>query len=208
MYLPQQYNIQDTEKAITLIENNSFGDLVTFHDGNLCSNKVPFFYDKKENLLYGHFGKTNPQLNQIQEEAPKEVLVIFTGAHAYISPQWYKSENGVPTWNFQTVQVKGLAKTVDDNGLIKILNKLSAFHESQFDTPWSMDRVSPDKLKKMLSMIVGFEIDITEIKFKEKMSQNRDEKDRLSVIKGLRGQGSQGAENVAGIMNYQTFQDN
>lgn len=201
MYLPQQYNVQDIEKAITLIEENSFGDLVTIHDGNLCSNKVPFFYHKKENVLYGHFGKTNPQLAQIQQDEPKEVLAIFTGAHAYISPQWYESENVVPTWNFQTVQVRGLAKTVDDNGLIKILNNLTAFHESKFDTPWSMDKVNPDKLQHMLNMIAGFKIDITEIKFKEKMSQNRNEKDRLGVIKGLRRQGSQGAENVAGIMN-------
>ncbi|MCU7799427.1 MAG: FMN-binding negative transcriptional regulator [gamma proteobacterium symbiont of Lucinoma myriamae] len=85
MYIPEVFEIHDNEKAIRLIEDNSFGDLVTSHKGLLSSNKVPFFFDRGTNMLCGHFGKNNPQLIDIAES--KEVLAIFTGPQGYISPQ-------------------------------------------------------------------------------------------------------------------------
>ncbi|MCU7799426.1 MAG: FMN-binding negative transcriptional regulator [gamma proteobacterium symbiont of Lucinoma myriamae] len=107
----------------------------------------------------------------------------------------------VPTWNFQTVQVRGEATIVDDSRLIQILELLSEFHEAQFNQSWSMNEVDPDKLEMMLGMIVGFQINITEIKFKEKMSQNRSEQDQRSVINSLKKQQNQSANNIADVMN-------
>ncbi|MCW8931195.1 MAG: FMN-binding negative transcriptional regulator [Gammaproteobacteria bacterium] len=198
MYIPEIFEIRDNKKAIKLIENNSFGDLITSYKGLLTSNKVPFFYDRSSNTLCGHFGKSNPQLIDIKES--KEVLAVFTGPQCYISPQFYESSNMVPTWNFQTVQIRGNATIVDDNRLINILEMLSKFHESQFRQPWSISQVEPDKFEMMLDMIVGFQINITEIKFKEKMSQNRSKADQLSVIKALKKQNNQSANNVVKVM--------
>jgi len=198
MYLIEAYNTKDKDRIIQFIEDNSFADLITFHDGSLSSNKVPFFYDKEKNVLFGHFGRSNPQL--IDVEKTNEVLVIFSGAHAYISPQWYESENGVPTWNFQTIQVRGTASIVDDKELIEILAKLSKFHESQLPNQWTMSKLDPEKRNKMLQMITGFKIEITDIKFKEKMSQIRDLNDRKSVINALKEQNIQSSKAVAEIM--------
>jgi len=199
MYLPEVFEVHDSEKAIRLIEDNSLGDLVTSHNGVLSSNKVPFFFDRSTHMLYGHFGKNNPQLIDLAES--KEVLAIFTGAQAYISPQWYESSNMVPTWNFQTVQIRGQATIVDDRRLINILEMLTEFHEAPFSQPWSINQVQADKLKMMLAMITGFQISITEIKFKEKMSQNRNKYDQQSVIKALKRQNNQSSKNVAMVMN-------
>ena len=199
MYLIEEYNTKDKNKIIQFIEDNSFADLVTFHDNSLCSNKVPFFYDKEKNVLFGHLGRNNPQLIDI--EKTDEVLVIFSGAHAYISPQWYESDNGVPTWNFQTIQIRGSATIVDDRTLIEILAKLSKFHESQLPNQWTMSKLDPEKRKMMLQMITGFKIEVTEIKFKEKMSQIRKLNDRKSVINALREQNRQSSKAVADIMD-------
>ena len=198
MYIPKAFNIKSKEKAISLIEENSFGDLVTYNNGELCSNKVPFFFDRDTNTLCGHFGNSNPQLIDISES--KKALAIFSGAHTYISPQWYVSQNMVPTWNFQTVQVRGSIKIVDEERLLDILEKLSAFHESQFKTQWSMDKISPDKLNLLSKMITGFQIEVSDIKFKEKMSQNREIDDQKNVMEHLVKHGGSLERQVSEIM--------
>ena len=173
--------------------------MVTSHKGLLTSNKVPFIFDRNTNTLCGHFGKNNPQLVDI--EYSKEVLAIFTGPHSYISPRWNETPNLVPTWNYQTVQVRGDAIIVDENRLFQILELLSEFHETKFSQPWSMTEIEPDKLEMMLGMIVGFQINIKEIKFKEKMSQNRNQQYQKSIINALRKQQDQLANKVADVMN-------
>ena len=198
MYIPDVYKIEDEEKIVSFIENNSFADLVTFHNESMCSNKVPFYFDKEERVLYGHFGRSNPQLVDIEESG--DVLVIFSGPQSYVSPHWYESINGVPTWNYQTLQIRGRATLVDDNSLIKILENLSRFHEANFLSPWSMSEVEDDKLKHMLNMITGFKIDIDDINFKEKMSQNRSLSDQQSVINSLNEWGTKESISVARIM--------
>lgn len=186
MYIPEIYNITDMKKINQFIKDNTFADLVTVSEGKISSNKVPFLYSEEEGLLYGHFGKTNPQLADLESCA--EVLVIFSGADAYISPQWYASKNMVPTWNFQSLQVRGKARTVNKADLLKILTKLTEYHEVNIEKPWTIDSLPEEKLEMMLDMIVGFEIEITDIKFKEKMSQNRCPEDRASVISFLKEQ--------------------
>jgi len=199
MYLIDAYNTTDKNRITHFIAENSFADLVTYYDGSLCSNKVPFYYDGEKNMLFGHFGRNNPQLMDI--EKADEVLVIFSGAHAYISPQWYESENGVPTWNFQTIQVRGNAAIVDDKTLVEILAKLTKFHESQLPKQWTMSNLNSEKRKTMFDMITGFKIEITDIKFKEKMSQMRDLDDQKSVIRALKKQNKSSSDAVSEIMN-------
>ena len=199
MYLPDVYKIENDKKIQAFIEANSFADLVTFHNGELLSNKVPLLFDKPNNCLYGHFGKSNPQLKHLLSS--NEVLVIFSGPHAYISPQWYKSQNMVPTWNFQTLQLRGKPRLVNEEKLLTILEKLTAFHESGLDNPWTMKQLAEKPQSVMLQMIVGFEIDINTIQFKEKMSQNRSEQDQASVIEALKEQGGYEKDRVAQIMN-------
>lgn len=199
MYIPTAFDNPNKEEAIKLIERNSFGDLVTINNGELCSNKVPFIFDRDSNTLCGHFGNNNPQLIDIRES--QKALAVFSGPHSYISPQWYSSENMVPTWNFQTVQVRGAAQIVSEERLFEILEKLTALHESQFEKQWSMSEVRLDRFELMSKMITGFEIEVSDIKFKEKMSQNRSIEDQQSVIKALNSQNGISQQDVAKIMN-------
>ena len=198
MYTLNAYNTTDREKAIQFINDNSFGDLVTNHKGILCSNKVPFILDAEKSELYGHFGKSNEQLIDIDKS--DEALVIFSGADSYISPQWYISENAVPTWNFQTLQCKGKPSLVDKQSLMEILAKLTKFHESSFSPPWTMARLDPEKREMMVNLLTGFKLEITDIRFKEKMSQVRDINDRENIIKELEAINTSMSQKVSKIM--------
>ena len=198
MYILEAYKNTDRDRIVEFIKKNSFADLVTHHEGVLCSNKVPFLYDEEKNVLYGHLGKENDQLIGLQESA--EVLVIFSGAHSYISPQWYISKNAVPTWNFQTLQCRGKPSLVDKAGLMEILARLTKYHESSYSNPWTMASLDADKREMMVNLLTGFKIEITDIQFKEKMSQIRSLEDRKNIIKELDKQDSPLSQKVSKIM--------
>ncbi|MCF6250173.1 MAG: FMN-binding negative transcriptional regulator [Methylococcaceae bacterium] len=180
------------------IEQWSFGDLVTTSEGELFVNHVPFVIDKEMNKIYGHFAIKNPQLALLEKAA--DLLVIFKGAYTYISPNWYVSQEMVPTWNFESVQVRGKAKLVSDGKLLTILEQLSEKHERLFENLWSLNNISESKINTMMKMIVGFEIDILTIKGKSKLSQNRSVEDRAGVISGLRAQNASMASIIADKM--------
>lgn len=199
MYIPEIFNVSDRKKIAEFIVKNSFADLISCRNNVLCSNKIPLFFDKEKNLLLGHFGRTNPQLIDIAES--DEVLVVFSGLDTYVSPQWYASEDMVPTWNFQTLQVRGKARIVSDNRLIEILELLSGFHESGLERQWTMQALDEKRKVMMLQMITGFEIEIKDIKFKEKMSQNRSVEDQRSVIESLSMQGGNETTQIAELMS-------
>ncbi len=186
MYLPKAFEIENKVELFNFIEQWNFGHLVTTYEGELSVNQVPFVIDKNQNKLYGHLAIKNLQLALL--EKAEDLIVTFSGVNCYISPSWYVSEEMVPTWNFEAVHIAGKAKLVDDSGLLTILQKLTKKHEQQFATPWTMDKLSDSKLSVMMKMIAGFEIDITSIKGKSKLSQNRSVEDRAGVISGLKTQ--------------------
>ena len=200
MYIPKAYNNDDSISAFEFMEKHNFADLITNHNNQLMSNKAPLYIDKEKKALYGHLGNTNPQLEHIQNS--KEMLVVFSGPHAYISPQWYVSENTVPTWNFQTLQVRGSAQFVEHEKLIDILAKLSNFHESHYPTQWTMEKLDNRSLESMINMITGFQIQIDDIKFKEKLSQNRGPKDQQGVIEALATQQDQFSTDISKLMSH------
>lgn len=186
MYSPKVFEMNNKAELFEFIDQWNFGNLITTCNGELFVNHVPFVIDKSQNKLYGHLAINNPQVSML--EKADNLVVAFNGVNCYISPSWYVSQEMVPTWNFEAIHVAGKARLVDDKGLLTILEKLTEKHEEQFETPWTMDKVSDAKLSKMMKMIVGFEIEISSIKGKSKMSQNRSIEDRTGVISGLRGQ--------------------
>ena len=198
MYLPESFVTNDRNKIVSFIKQHSLADLVTVNNGALSSNKVPLYFDEKSRALYGHFSKQNPQL--IDLELDNEVLVIFSGAQAYVSPRDYRSKDMVPTWNFQTLQVRGRVSISNEKELITTLDKLSQYQEKDSTNPWSMTELNNEKLQKMLEVIVGYKIEIQDVKFKEKMSQNREVKDQQSIITALSNKDSQDEKNVSEIM--------
>ena len=198
MYCPKAFKIEDEAELFEFIEQWSFADLITTNDGELFVNHVPFVFDRSQKKLYGHLAVNNPQCALL--EKADDLTVVFKGANIYISPSWYVSQDMVPTWNFEAVHISGKARLVDNNGLITILEKLTEKHEEPFENRWKMEKVSKPKLDIMLKMVVGFEIDISSIKGKSKLSQNRSVEDRVGVISGLKDQNDSMSLSVADKM--------
>ena len=173
MYIPKHFEIDDETEINKFIEENSFGQLISIHDGAITSTHMPFLYDAKSGILLGHLAKANPQWRQIQKQ---KALVTLQGDHAYVSPNWYES-SGVPTWNYQAVHLEGIAESFTEPDKLKqLVDTLTEQNESDYPSPWK-----PDYAASMLRGIVGIEISITSIQCKFKLSQNRSEQDQSNV---------------------------
>ncbi len=173
MYIPKHFEIHDEAEIKSFIEANSFGQLVSIHDGAIVSTHMPFLIDMDNKKLIGHMAKANSQWQQIEKQ---KVLVSLQGPHAYVSPSWY-AEPGVPTWNYQTVHIEGIAEAfTDTERLQEVVDTLTKVNESMFESPWQ-----PDYAATMLRGIVGIELAVTSIQCKFKLSQNRSAQDQKNV---------------------------
>ena len=188
MYIPHHFVNDDQEQLLEFVDATAVATVITAGPAGLMASEVPLLRQPEANRLWGHLARPNPHLEELA--AVEEVLVVFNGPSAYVSPNWYSTAGLVPTWNFVTVQVRGRVDMHDDQEVVRdIVRRLAHKHEAGFDSPWTMDKVEPDKLEKMLGMIVGFHIEMDEVIGKYKLSQNRNDDDRAGVIAGLEAAG-------------------
>ena len=74
---------------------------------------------------------------------------------------------------------------------------MSDHFESKFEIPWSIKDAPSDYIEKLSRVIIGFEVEVTKLEGKWKMSQNRLMEDREGVIAGLRNQGGDNSLAIA-----------
>jgi len=186
MYIPKAFREDDISRLHTFMEAYSFATLVTQHESIPFATHLPFLLDAERGpngILLAHMARANPQWHDFA--SAQEVLVIFQGPHTYISPSWYEVELSVPTWNYAVVHAYGLPHLIEDGEeLYKLLKTLIQIHEVNFEKPWPF-QLPDDYLQKMMRGIVGFEIEITRLEGKFKLSQNRTETERENVIAAL-----------------------
>jgi transcriptional regulator len=123
------------------------------------------------------------------------VLVVFQGPQHYVSPNWYPSKHEshrqVPTWNYRVVHARGtIAWRYDETFLRRIVGQLTKLHEAGEPVPWRMSDAQPDYLAEMLRNIIGLEIAVTSLRGKSKLSQNKEERDRIGAAEALRERGA------------------
>ena len=189
MYVPDAFRQTDRSTLHGLIRANPLGMMVTVSGGVPDANHLPFLLSDDGHLgtLRGHVARAN---GVWKEAGNTPALVVFHGADGYISPAWYptKSESGkvVPTWNYTVVHARGTLRVIDDvEWLRDHVTTLVAEHESNRDRPWSVADAPADYIEAMLSAIIGIEMPIAELAGKWKLSQNRTDRDREGVRRGL-----------------------
>lgn len=202
MYVPRHFSQGDNAVAHDLIRSNVFATLVTELSGRLDATHVPVVLDAERGNLGGlrfHLAGANPTAKAIADG--REILMVFTGPHTYISPDWYANENLVPTWNYAVVHAYGTPRVMDDAALRRLLDDLSAAQEAHLPkTPWTMDKMPADLVDKMCNAIVGFDLPIAELQSKWKFNQNRGAEDRAGVVAALEDLGGDSNSAVAATM--------
>lgn len=185
MYVPAHFREENPERISALIRDNAFGMLVTAPRGEPFVSHLPFLFESvpgTQGKLRGHMARANPHWQHLTSDA--EVLVVFQGPHAYVSPSWYASP-GVPTWNYAVAHLRGKPRLIEDEyELEALLERQTHAYEQHMPRPWKPD-LAGERRTRLLGMIVGFEIEVTDIQAKFKLSQNRPAEDRSRVIAEL-----------------------
>jgi transcriptional regulator len=206
MYLPPHFEEQRPEELRRLMLAHPLGELITFGPRGLSADHVPMEFDPEPQplgTLRCHVARANPLWREHQQEV--EVLVVFQGPSAYVSPSWYpsKQETGkvVPTYNYAVVHAYGSLRVVDDPVWLRAqVDRLTQRHEAVLPKPWSIADAPEDYIQSMLRAIVGIEIEVTRLSGKWKISQNRSLADRAGVARGLGRTGDAGAD-MAQLVN-------
>jgi transcriptional regulator len=190
MYLPAHFTERRVDVLHAFIERHPLGTLVCSADGAVQADHLPMLLrrDAPHGTLIGHVARANPLWRMAGDGA--EVLVVFAGADAYVSPSWYPSKKAhgrvVPTWNYAVVHARGRISLFDDEArLHALVSSLTEHFERGQPAPWAVADAPDDYVRAMLRAIVGFEIEIRELVGKFKASQNRPAEDRAGVLAAL-----------------------
>jgi len=201
VYLPPAFTEVRPEILVEHIERYDFGLLVTLGAEGLVASHIPFLIERDGEQLHlqCHLARPNPQVSDLARGG--EVLAIFHGPHAYISPNWYATGPSVPTWNYVDVHAYGTVQLVEDaEWLRRFLVRLSERHEARNPVAWRMQDLPEAYVGTMLKGIIGFEIAVTRLEGKYKLSQNRPAADRPGVIAALESQTDPESHAVARLM--------
>ena len=157
------------------------------------ANQIPFELSEMaegSGVLRAHIARANPLWQHVPESS--EVLVVFRAMASYISPNWYPSKQVthrlVPTWNYQVVNLYGKIRFVHDEKFLRaVVGRLTKHHEgnAEGERAWRIADAPADYIAGMLEAIVGVEISFDRIVAKSKLSQNREEADRLHAADEL-----------------------
>ena len=201
VYLPPHFTESRRPVLVAHIEQHDFGLLISHSEAGLVASHIPFLVEHhgEELHLLGHLARPNPQVEDLRRGS--EVLAIFSGPHAYVSPSWYAAGPAVPTWNYADVHAYGTVRAVEDGGwLRRLLRRLSDRHEAGNPAAWRMQNLPEAYLDGMLKGIVGLDITVTRLEGKFKLSQNRPAVDRPRVVAALERCGDADAAGVAALM--------
>ena len=201
VYLPPHFTEARPSVLVEHIERYDFGLLVSHGAAGLVASHIPFLIERDRDKLHlhGHLARPNPQVGDLAQGG--EVLAIFSGPHAYISPNWYATGPSVPTWNYVDVHAYGTVSLIEDVDWLRgLVRRLSERHEAHYPVPWRMQDLPEAYLEGMLKGIVGLDVAITRLEGKYKLSQNRPAADRPLVIAALERRNDADSLAVARLM--------
>jgi transcriptional regulator len=200
MYIPSAFQETDRDRLFEFIETHSFGLLISAGQQPLFTTHLPFLFEPHSGphgCLVGHMARANPHWREV---ADRPALAIFSGAHTYISPTWYRTENVVPTWNYVAVHACGKCTLVEDEqGITRILQDTVEKYERSMPAPWTIASESPF-FKRLAKMVVGIRLEIECLEGKWKLGQNHPPDLRRNVASMLAGHASDDAREIARLM--------
>ena len=195
MYSPDYNRVEDRPELLAFLRANNFPALVTGTGGVLHASHLPATIHEhgSQIVIDMHMAKNNPQWKEFFDD---EVMAIFAGPHAYISPRWYADEERVPTWNYAAVHAYGVPAIISDR---KAKAESQRHLIESLDPAWlpNHEALSQKYVDMMLEGIVNFSIPVTRIETRWKLSQNRGRQEMELIAAALEKSGDAGARALA-----------
>ncbi len=171
MYSAPIFRQTDEAQLTALVAERGFAMIVVAPEGRPLIAQAPVLLDGRR--LRFHLARGNPVAAALAEGAT--AVIVVQGPDAYVSPDWYEIDDQVPTWNYLTVEMAGVARVLDEAGAMRLLDDLSAHFENRLTPkpPWTRRKMTPGRFEAMLRAIVSFELTVERLEGIWKLSQNK-----------------------------------
>jgi len=201
LFIPKYYREEDRHKLLAFLRQNNFAALVTFDGEKPIATHTPVEVVESENgwTIYGHISRANSQKKTFDG---RESLLIFQGAHTYISARWY-TEVDVPTWDYMIVHVYGKVREIEGAELYGILSRLIEKHEAS--SSYRLEGLPQDMVQKEIKGVFGFALEVTRIDGGYKLSQGKTEEERENIVGELEQRGDEDSKIIADAIRKQTM---
>jgi transcriptional regulator len=180
MYIPKINLETNRDEIVAFMKQFSFATIITAKDNLPVATHLPFLVTVRDGnvVLTSHFARANEHWEDIVNN---KVLVIFSEPHAYISPKNYDKELNVPTWNYISIHAYGQGKLITETDkTFNVLESMINNYEISYRQQW--DNLPGEYKLKMSKAIVAFEIVVTDLQAKKKLSQNRTPSEKEKII--------------------------
>lgn len=168
-------------RNIDYVRERGFGTFAINHpDGPLTAN-IPALLSEVGETLDFHLLNSNPIAHILT--TPQKAVFLCNGPDSYISPDWYNTDDQVPTWNYVAIRLEGEAYTLPDDHLAPLLDKLSAHFEQKLapKTPWTTAKMSDGVMQRMMRSITPFSMKIKKINSTWKLNQKKSAAIRMTA---------------------------
>jgi transcriptional regulator len=203
MYDMADFKTGDPEAVWTFMQAHPFVTLcVADAAGRVEATQVPVLLRMEADTLYIRGHVMRKQAHTMAMQVQSEWLFLFQGPHHYISASWYEQSQVASTWNYQTVQARGVGTWLTDEALWQLLKETTDHFEGGVHTAGAFDQIPADYVEKHMRAIVGFECKVTSLQHVFKLSQNRDAQSFEQIVDKLE-HGSPEAQAVAKAMEVE-----
>ncbi len=197
MHPAKAFHVEDRETLLTFVREHVFVTLAAAVGGRPFVAQAPVVVrelDFGEVALDFHLSRGNALAPFVVQGF--RAVALAAGPHAYVSPDWYGTDNQVPTWNYVSAEAEGLVAPLSDEEFVALLDDLSAQEEARLlpKAPWTRDKMSPGRFEGMMRGIIGCRLMVERLEGTFKLGQNKSEAERASAVAGL------GDDPIAGLM--------
>lgn len=197
MYKLPHFTADNQDETLEFMHQNTFVTLIGFDGEFPVATQVPVktLVEDGSVKLIGHIMTKTDHYNAF-EQNPR-VMAIFTGAHSYISASVYESPAVASTWNYKTVQAKGIIRLMTSEETYQVIKELTDKYEDPKTSPAAFNKMDEAYIQKHLKAITGFEVTVSHIDHVFKMSQNHSTKNKESIVEHLEKSGDALDQEVA-----------
>jgi len=176
----------DRSEMLDFVAEHSFAHIFTASEAGQFVVHAPVIV--RDGRIWFHVAKRNRIADQLDGG---RALVSVSGREGYQSANWYASEDQVPTWHYEAVEIEGTVRQLADEELIALLDQLSEVMEGRHspEKPWTRAKMAPGRFEAMTKAIVGFEVEPTEVRGTRKFNQHKRGGDLAATIEGQRSIG-------------------
>ena len=183
MFQPKKYQKKDPQYIFDFIQQHPFATLVLQGEELLATHIPVLIKGTPENYkLYGHIARSNEQYIFLKDGL--DVLLIFQGAHDYISSSWY-GKTDISTWDYTAVHINARMQVQSKKELEESLENLIHTFEKGEKKPLFYKDLPVEMIEEHLPLITGFWLEPVKIQAIAKLHQGFSKEDITSVTTHL-----------------------